>query len=239
MADIWDKANDATDADFQYEYWGEVSMDVWECALVKGQGRVPFDPAIHKKGPYAAINLNLYPLGEMDLTFNVERNLVHFEREWTEFTKPSAIEALEAAGFKPHIRELSDKFVHATQVPSGETYARTKDDGTEEVVTKKALKILRVFKDEGACRAHYLAGAAGDPGAMSKIEQEDEAIPGFNESDALMPFLEVVVKSAAGKHSDLIKIREDISNQIAAIPQLAGKFTVDSPEVVQMLAQAV
>jgi len=32
-----------------YDLFGKVELSAWACALVKGQGKVAFDPSVHEK----------------------------------------------------------------------------------------------------------------------------------------------------------------------------------------------
>ena len=45
--DLWEDANDPQE--MVYQHWGQFSMRPWKAALVSGVGKVPYDPAVHKK----------------------------------------------------------------------------------------------------------------------------------------------------------------------------------------------
>jgi len=68
VLDPWDRASDPQTS-FSNVYWGQFKADPWLCALVKGKGKVPFDPAQHER-PATALELDLVTLPEMRIDYD-------------------------------------------------------------------------------------------------------------------------------------------------------------------------
>ena len=182
------------------EYYGEASVDCWFCALVKGQGKVPYDPAQHERRA-TAIDISVQPVPEQNVTFAVARKMIAESREWAGIVWPS----LKELGIES-VRDLEGQWVKVTQVPTGRKYT-SKQGETKEATT---LKFLALYDDEAACRAACIAetGAKASTGGVGHI-------PGFEDDKAADPteaadskeretatqFLNVFIKQHSGDKS--------------------------------------
>lgn len=244
MSDVWDQANNTTEesvkASQSRDIWGQVRLDIWACALVKGTGKVPFDPAIHQRQS-VAIDLFVDPIPEMGLTFSMERHMVDFEPDWYKFTKPSA---LECEGHVGHIRELPNKFVRAVNAETGETYLdkKTMVNGQPVVKNKTAIKFLKIFENEDACRADYLTSdrAKVNTPMETPVQPAPNGDGSTKEKEAALAFLKVIVQNAARGQEDIGVVRQTVAANIGNYQTTVAKFfTVDSPETVDLIKVAM
>lgn len=240
-ADPWQAANEAKEP--SRFYFGQVFADVWFCILVKGQGKVKFDPAQHKAGQRrTAIDLDLTPLVSSGLTFTVERDMIAESREWAGIVLPS-LKALNI-----DLRALNRKWAKVELVPS-RTY---KDkEGNEKQAT--TFKFHAVFDTQAECEAAanaFFGQFTGDDNPpplepdstpqqaqqQQPQQQVQQPMPtnGKNsdpQREVALKFLPALVQMAAGDPGKL--------NELISQNDLVSKyFTINSPEVIQLLADA-
>lgn len=224
--DPWDSAQNAKPR--PQDYYGQVDLDVWFCALVKGKGRVPFDPQQHERRS-TAIDLTIAPISDMGLDFAITRNMLDWTREWAGMVLPS-IKALAVES----LRKLNGKWVHVEMVPTGETY--TGKDGQEKA--KTTFNFLAVYDTEEVCREAFHA----DRGTKPESLDDEEPVPGFeptetdnsqnaNERETARRFLEVLVQ----QHKDN---PEGLKVTIDAMPMIAKYFSFESEETQILLKEA-
>jgi hypothetical protein len=203
------------------EYWGQLQVDAWLCVLVKGRGKVPFDPAVHSEDKACtALNIAVVPLAEQNVQFAVERELIAESNEWIKIVWPS----LRKLGFVSP-RDAKGKWVKCHFVPSGRTY--TDKSGNEREAT--TFEFLELYPDEAACRAAYQAAS----GHVDDDDVPDVGSDPLPQNDgrktAAFEFVKVLVKTTHGN-------RDDLAREMAGIAMIAEFFTVDSPEVQELLA---
>lgn len=131
-------------------YFGEITLvDDWDCALVKGAGKVPFDPTQHTTR-LIALKLQVtctkadggtYTLDQDDITSGSKHKV----------TLPS----LDALGVKvrPQLRALAGKFCEVVRVPTGRTYTASKGANAGQQIAETALQFLRLFDTADECAA--------------------------------------------------------------------------------------
>ena len=109
--------------------FGKVGMNVYRVVLIKGQGKVPYDPAVHDaegKRPSVAIDFKIAPL-DATRPIVVANTMLDWTREFAQVVKPSilaiatkiaAIRNIDAEDktFNP-LRELNGLFVKYEWVP--------------------------------------------------------------------------------------------------------------------------
>lgn len=200
----------------QTERWfGRLFVDVWPCVLISGEGKVPFDPAVHEESKrVTAIEMELVPLPDYDVGFTLERNMVHFAKAWRRVTLPS-IQALNV-----DLRNLHEAYVAAEFKPTGRTW--TGQDGEEKKET--AFVIVDVFDDQDACQKAYLA-----------YENEDTVSDDGNgandkERETARMFIEPLWNQAGGN-------KEKLAQLLAGNPLTNKYFTINSEEVQEVIAQ--
>lgn len=213
------------------DYYGQLHIDAWFCILVKGTGKVLFDPQQHNPDQRCtAINMSMVPLPEMKITFKLEREMIAESREWAGVVLPS----IKAAGVAS-VRDLTGRFAKMQQVPSGRTYRKKDTDGKATGDEREAttFKVLAIYDSEAACRQAYYA-------ETGKAPEADEPIPGFDDAPAkpagqitaARQFIGVFAKQ---KGYDLEATRALCRQQ----PVITKAIDVDSDEFVAIVAEAM
>jgi hypothetical protein len=121
-------------------YFGQVLISAWYCALVKGSGKVPFDPGQHDK-KFTAIDLTLAPTANSKATYTIERQYIAEFKEWAGTVLPS----LHALGSSP--MAVNQKWCHVEMVKTG-TYQ--KNGETKDLTSPR---FLAVYTTEADCEA--------------------------------------------------------------------------------------
>jgi len=205
-----------------YEIWGQASVAVWKAALVKGQGKVAFDPKIHDKMVYA-IDLSVIPLTIQGAKL-AERSVVQTSKEWKLIQ-----ESIQALGIAAS--EIDGKYVKIKFEPTGETF--TNFNG--ETKNKTYIYFEKVFKDAAECEDDYLKTGFG--GAV-EAEPEPQAINN-QEYETALKFLGAAVRSAAKGKTTIDEIKPLLETKIAASPVMKKFFTAESDEVLELASQAL
>ena len=202
------------------EYFGQVECKVYPCALVKGTGKVPFDPATMKESERrTAVDIFIIPPAELNLQFSLERRMVAQSNEWAKIVWPS----LKDAGLLD-LRQLNGKYVKVAMAPTGRKY-KTEQGEEKEATT---FKFLAIYQNEAAMLAamHNGATAAPAPTATPAADKNREVA---------LKFLPTMIKQWCAGGLDPEKVRAGLAGN----PLLAKYFTVDSPEVVQLMMSCV
>ncbi len=153
--DPFDSATNATLA--PRSYYGQVQIDAWFCVLVKGTGKVVYDPGQHKaEERRTALDISLLPIADQGVTFEIKRSMIAESREWAGVVWPS----LKTLGIIS-AREANGEWAKMQQVPSGRTYRNAA--GEEKEAT--TFKFLAIYTNEDACiNAYYVdTGKAAEP----------------------------------------------------------------------------
>ena len=210
------------------EAYGEIDVDCWYCILVKGTGKVAFDPAQHEPQQRAtAIDLFVIPLADMNLSFAFERKMIAESREWASIVWPS-LKALGATS----VRDIKGRWCKAAQVPTGRKYRvkKGKDIGMEKEAT--TLKFLALYASEQECRDAYYAETPAIP--ASADDNGVGPIPGFEddkpqattedkERETARQFLVVIIKNHSGDKAKTLA-------QIQTMPMIT-KFFADEAAI--------
>lgn len=213
-----DVANEATLA--PQTYFGQILLDAWFCALVKGVGKVPYDPQQHDKR-FTAIKLTLAPFAGSKATYSIEREYVAEFKEWAGTVLPS----IHSVGLTP--TGINKRWVRVEMVKTG-TYQ--KNGETKDLTSPK---IIAVFDSEEAC-----AQAANSFFTRSSSEPIEDPFPAEMPSNGPKPIPPVVVtflghfvKEAGG---DAAKLEASLkSNNIFT----DHGITITHPVVVQALSE--
>lgn len=199
--------------------FGEMEIDTWPCILVKGTGKVQFDPMQHDTDQRrTAIDLRLIPTkGE----FNYERNLIAESNEWAKIVLPS----LKALG--TDLRSLNGRFVEALLVPTGQTY---EDKNTGEKKDRTTFKFIRVFGEMDECFAaadEFFASRRGGNGSSQAAPAPAPASTEpatLMEKDTALKFLQPLWSACKGDRARFLQ-------QLAGNSLLNKHFNETSPEV--------
>jgi len=196
--------------------FGQFIVDVWPCALVKGQGKVPFDAGTMKENNRrTALDLTLDPVGMMDnLTKLFERHIVAESRAWTNVTLPS-IKALNV-----NLRDLNRAWVAVEMKPTGRKW----ESNEGEKVDETCFEIVAVFPDENKCREAYQVFYAKDTAEDAPAPAANNNAEKSTAAQFLMP-LWMQAKRDVAEYSKLL----------ANNPLTSRFFTVSSPEVLAVI----
>lgn len=236
FVDPWDSAEQAKEPQFSNIIWGQCEASSWFCVLEKGVGKVAFDPQMHNLDlRRTAIDIIVRPLPEMNLAFDLTRNMIAESREWAAIVLPS----IRDLGISP--KQLHGSWVKVQTVPvtdkAGNPVTYTDSNGV--VKERKTIKFLAVFQNEEACRADYLTNSGKAPQQDTQYAGGNSNGNGNKERETALAFLKVYVQNACRGQSDLNVIRETLALNIAQQPLISKYFTVDSPETVQLMTEFV
>lgn len=223
-----------------FEVWGQVSMDTFEAILTKGIGKKPFDPMTDDPNKKViAIKLEVTPLPEMGTVFSVSRDMINQSKDWG-----LTLNSFKALGLKTG--DLIGKYVKASTVPTGETF--TNKNG--ETKDKTYIKFLAVFPDLATCAADFKVNGTPRNSAASTSQvggtYSTEAAPapahngnGNGNGIDLTKLLKPMAINATRGVSDYDQALAKMGTLLSSMPQFAGKFTVQSPEVVNAVIEAL
>lgn len=210
-----------------YEVWGQAFVAVWRAALVKGEGKVPYDPTnkLHKNMVYA-IDLSIVPIMEQSAK-PVERSLIQNSKEWGMIQK-----SIKDLGVTPS--EIDQKYVRIAFEPTGETY----NNANGETKNKTFIKFLKVFKNEQECIADYGAVNMGD---VAPATDDNAGVPaaGQKEFESAKKLLEASIRSALKSVSEPEEVKALVLVKVKASPVMARFFSESSPELDDMIAAAL
>lgn len=208
------------------EYWGQIQVDAYMCVLVRGKGKVQYDPAVHsEQDARTAMTVAVLPLPEQAVQFPIEREMIAESTEWIRTVWPS----LRRFGLN-NPREAKGRWCRVRFVTTGRTY--TTRDGAEREAT--TLEFVELYADEAACRAAYRAATGHQEDedlVIDDIEQAPLPDPAVTRAATALEFVKALIKASGGK-------RDALAAQMAAVPMIAEFYTVDSPEVQALLADA-
>lgn len=228
----WDAIENPQVRSGNSDYFGQVKIDTYFAVLVKGMGKVPFDAGQHNADQrVTAIDMQIIPLAEMNISFEISRNLIAESKEWASIVLPS----IKALGISA--RELNNKWVHVTRKPTGSTYTSKRDN---QQYPETTFEFLAVYPDEAACRAAYQA-AGGSAGTAPAQQQQSSSAPsnGDKERETALKFLKVIVDNSARGQTDPAVITSTVAANIANMPMVAKHFTAQSPETMSLIMEAM
>lgn len=217
-------------------FFGQVRLLAGFCVLQKGIGRVPFDPQLHKlEDRCTEIKIELEALPEMNLKNMPLREMIAEGSEWAGTVLPT----IKKLGIT-NPRDLDGKWVSCKFVTTGRSYT---DKNTGEMKQATTFAFTGIFADETACRLAYQAAnparttqqapaqaqAPWTPAPAPVSSQAAMPTNGSNpEKDVAWKFAQVFVKQANGDPDALSKL-------LAANPVVSKYYTINSPEIMNML----
>lgn len=225
MADPWEIADNAKPRDF--EYYGKVMADVWFGFFPGGGAKpIPFDPQQHPEDKRSVmIDIQIIPVPEQNVTFDIRQNYTDFSLDWTKVTLPS-IKALGVDG----LRALNGRFVRVVQVDGKRE--KKDDSGNKTGEFYKTFKFLAVYETEEECQQAY-------SGTPPHTEPQPINGNGNNEKDTALKFAKVVVENKVRATKDIQEAINSVSEAIAGMPMINKYFTADSPEILNLIQEAV
>lgn len=232
FVDPWDSAEQAKEPQYSNVIWGQCEAKSWFCVLEKGIGKVEFDPQMYSADRRrTAIEIIVRPLADMGLSFDLARNMLAESREWAAIVLPS----IRDLSISP--KQLNGSWVKVQTVPltdnAGKTVTYTDSNGV--VKEKTTVKFLAIFKDENECRSDYQANSGKAPQDTQYAAASNGN--GNKERETALKFLKVYVENAMRSEPDIVAARNKLATMIAQQPLISKYFTVDSPEVLDMMAE--
>jgi hypothetical protein len=236
--DVWEAAANP-EVKSTFDYFGLVKVDTYFCVLVKGQGKIPYDPGQHTEDQRrTSIEIVVIPLAEQNIQFDVSRSMIAESREWAGIVLPS----IKNLGISP--KELNGRYAHLRTKETGETYVSQRGKHAGETRAKTTFEFVAVYGSEAECRAAYQAytsGAGSTPAASTPppINGNGSNPVADAAKDTALKFLKVIVDNACRGQKDMNVIRTTITANLANMPMVNSHFTVDSPETMELVLQAM
>lgn len=217
-------------------FYGRMDVGASFVRLVKGVGAEVFDDVRDDpKERRTQVTVSLNPIEASNLTMLVERKMIAESNEWAKITWASL---RDNCGLKK-VRDLHNKWAKVEMVGTGRTYTNKRGQISEATT----FRFMAVFNTAAECTAAYWAErgteAPVDNGVMDvDMSHNGAAAPATAngapvmsnvERDTALQFLGALVKQAGGDKGKL-------SGMILQMAPIAKYFTVDSPEVVSLIA---
>jgi hypothetical protein len=231
VLDAWERASNPTA--FEGKFWGQLQLDAWLCALVKGTGKVPFDPAVHER-PATALDMDIIPLAEMNIHSDklLKRNLIAESVDWSKTIWPS----LRDLGII-NLKDAPGKWFAVELVPQIKDPQYT------------VYKFVKLFASEAECRADYMAtsGKQTLDQVLGPVPTQAAPAPAAPtngngaEKKAAFEFAKNIVgnvmRASTGKPLD--EVMDAVGKKLAEYPIVSKYFTSQSPEVVELMMAQV
>jgi len=221
-----DPFNDAM-TDEPRRFFGRVDVDARTVVLIKGQGKVPYDPQVHAgQKTSTAIEFTISPCDPTQKL--IQREMLNWTADFKGVCRPSIenlasqiahFKSLTVGQFNP-LKEISGMWVSGEFVPRpdnkpGETWTTLQFDG--------------IYVDEPACRA--AAGIEGngetpgfEPAQPAPTQEHIDAVRA-----SMAAFLPALWAQAGNEYAKFLDL-------IDANPMLSEHFNSTSPEVAKYAA---
>lgn len=203
-----------------------------EFVMFSGGKKVSWNEQIDEaKDRLTEVTFLINPIEESGLTNLSTRSMIcNNYNEWAKIVWPSLRDECGIA----NLREAHGKYVKAEIVKTGRSYVSKK---TGDKIENTTFKFVAVFDSKDDCAADYLGegitnkaqALASDSGhtGVAEMAAEVDMSPTV-ERETAAAFLPALVKMSAGN-------RDMLTQQIQSMPLVAKFFTIDSPEVQQLL----
>lgn len=226
MADPWEIADNAKPRDI--EYYGKVMADVWFGYFPGGGAKpIPFDPQQHPEDKRSVmIDIQIIPIPEQNVAFDIRQNYTDFSPDWTKITLPS-IKALGVDG----LRALNGRFVRVVQIDGKRE--KKDENGNKTGEFYKTFKFLAVYETEEECQQAY----SGNTPPHTELQPTNGN--GNNEKDTALKFAKVIVENTARGQTDIEAVKTSVWGAIAGMPMINKHFTADSPEIIELIQEAM
>ncbi len=216
-------------------FFGQCAVDVWYCALVKGTGKVPFDPAVHKSR-CTAIDIVISPLPNSPAQFNVDRKMIAESNEWAKIVLPS-LKALSS-----DLRHINNRWVQIDQVPSGGKYMNKAGEEKE----RTTVKFLAIYATEQECQAAADAFWA----ARRQAEEAEPDETASAKPAPAQPAPQPAAPDNASQRETALKFLPALwkasnydpqvfADKIKKMPLIADHFKISDPEVVAIVTSGI
>jgi hypothetical protein len=221
-----------------YDLFGKVEISAWYCALVKGQGKVAYDPSAHDKR-FTAIDIYIQPLPEIDVKYpkSLEDHPIAESKEWAGITFAS----LKALGVN-NIREANGRFARVARVANGKQYEKKDAQGnkTGQFADETTFKFVAFFATEDACRAAYVAAGGAPSNGANGHNNPTPVAPDASDAEraTALAFLKVIVSNSVRGLTDWTIAKDAVAKALAQYPTVAKFYTAESVETGQLMSEA-
>lgn len=203
-----------------------LNVSMQDVALIKGQGKQPFNPAIHSPQQRTAqITIQMVIYNRDQETYNREISDVHFGSKWAVVR-----ESIKALGIVSP-SALDGMYFCAKSVGTGRKYMGKKydsngaDTGEKEEREEESISFLAFFKDEAEClaaREKWIAETFGTASASADTSDDSTAASASaSATDDTRRMALIALYQASGSNPDVFK------TLIAANPTLINGITID------------
>ncbi|MEL7626954.1 MAG: hypothetical protein AAGU15_08865 [Anaerolineaceae bacterium] len=233
MPDPFDEADNAKPRPF--EYYGQVRADAQNLYFAgNGAKPVPFDPTMHPEDKRRVeVYLQIIPIPEQNISYDVYQRLLSFDRDWTTITNPS-IREIGVDG----LRGLNNKWVRLVRV-EGTRKKLDRETGEDTGEKWQTFKFLELYPDMDSCIAAF-AGRGNGNGAALDTEEKQPADAGANEKMTALSFAKVLVANEGrNNRGNRAAFEEALMKQIAQMPLISKVFSITSPEIVELIDEEV
>lgn len=212
--------------------YGQIEVAASAVVLKKGQPkRTWIEGHDEDRDRSTEISFIVNPLEETGLTRLMQRSIIASNRgEWAQIVWPSL---RDACGVKDLRTDLDKKFVKVEFVKNGRKWTN-KTSGEEQEGT--TFKFHAVYSDQASCVAAYVADGneprnetTTDDSGAGAVDMSPGAGNAESQKETARAFLTVLVKQANGN-------KQTLADLLADMPMITKYFSVDSPEVGQMMS---
>lgn len=228
MSNYNDPFEDASDPSVPpFEVYGEINLDAWFCTVRKGVGKQVYNPQIDKQEDRRTnVDIIVHPIGEMNLSKSMKRSVLTTTNSWAKVTWPS----LQRLGVSK-ANEANNRFCKCKMAGTGRKFTGTDGEEREETT----FEFLALYGSREECESAYanrFAESGGSNGAAGEPVDQEKA--------GALRFAAACVKNAkAQTDGDFEAFRNLVATKLASMAVTAKYFTVDSPEIAQMMAEYV
>lgn len=230
---MWNRAS----TDEPFIIYGQISLHIWECMLVKGVGKVAYNPAIHAgERTSIAIDQRITPVDPTGRI--IERNSLNWTGDWKGITRPSIEEQSQViAGILDLVdgqfrapEKINNMFVKAELVPRP-------DNKPGETWT--CIKVMKVYSTREQCETEYWASKEEDDAAQAQLPL-DTATEEEKQRASMAAFLRPMWAQVGGSSETMesdeafAEAKEAFAEALEDNAMLANLFNIDSPEVTSL-----
>lgn len=219
------------EAERSFINYGQVQVTCSFVVLKKGEKKRPWiEGQDEHKDRSTEVSILINPIPETGLTKLTERSIIAGPTgEWGKIVWPSLRDACGVTD----LQAIDNKYCKAELVKNGRTWV----DKNGEKAEGTTFKFHAIYDTQEACAEAYLADGntsrtatetSGDDAAMA-IDMSPAPASDVAEKEAAKIFLAAVVKQSNGN-------KDALATTLKALPGLNKFFTIDSPEVAQLMA---
>lgn len=158
------------------DYFGEiVTVDIWDCVLRKGAGKVLFDPRQHDIAEKrVAVKLSVECKSKDGSTYTIDQDEINTSSKWR-----TTLEGLKALGIttRQQLEGLKGQWAHIQRAATGQKYTAKSGQRAGTLVDEQALVFLALYPNQAASdaaeTAFWDAQRAGRPATDFVAPQEN------------------------------------------------------------------